>query len=332
MSETENEGDERDDGAPGDRRGLALLLFIATCLSTLYVGSAQATGSDPLSAWSGVNGASDLLPSIWRVSHALVRGWVFAVPLMAILVVHEFAHWIAMRRHGIPSTLPLFIPFPNVFGTMGAVIAMRDGVRSRNALVDVGASGPLAGLVVAMGVTIGGLARSPVEPIAGRTNVFVEGDSLVYLALKRLVCGPIPPGHDVWLHPVAFAGWVGLFMTMMNLLPIGQLDGGHVAYALFGPSYDRWSMRVIAAVAGWAASLAVYLAATNPRSAWSSELFTPASVWALWAFVTWLVLRSSGGRHPPTEENSLTPARRVIAVFTLALFAALFMPLPVRLH
>jgi membrane-associated protease RseP (regulator of RpoE activity) len=254
------------------------------------------------------------------------------VPLLAILLCHEFAHWLAMRRHGIPSTLPLFIPFPNVFGTMGAVIAMRDGVRTRNALVDVGASGPLAGLVVALGVTVAGLARSTIEPLAGRTGVFVEGDSLLYLALKRAVCGPIPPGHDVWLHPVAFAGWVGLFMTMMNLLPIGQLDGGHVAYALFGPRYDRWSPRVIAAVGAWAVGLALYLAATTPRAHWSSELFTPATVWGLWAVMTRVVLRLGGDRHPPTDDQHLDGPRRAMAWFTLGLFAVLFMPLPVRLQ
>lgn len=316
----------------GDRRGLALLLFLATCFSTLYVGAAQVSGRDPFDRLAGARDAASALPALWEFTRALAGGWVFAVPLMAILLCHEFAHWFAMRHHGIPSTLPLFIPFPNVFGTMGAVIAMRDGVRSRDALVDVGASGPLAGLVVALGVTVLGLSRSTVEPVAGRTNVFVEGDSLVYLALKRLVCGPIPPGHDVWLHPIAFAGWVGLFMTMMNLLPIGQLDGGHVAYALFGPRYDRWSMRVIRAVALWAAGLAGYLALTTPRAHWSSELFTPATVWALWSLVTWLVLRSSGGRHPPTEDETLSPARRAVAWFTLALFVALFMPLPVQLH
>lgn len=329
-----SERDDDDLDAPatgGDRRALALLLFAATCVSTLYVGAAQVTGRDPLERVLAAR-SRGLGAAVAEVLPALAQGWPFALPLMAILLCHEFAHWLAMRRHGIPSTLPLFIPFPNVFGTMGAVIAMRDGVRTRNALVDVGASGPLAGLVVALGVLIVGLSRSTIEPLAGRTGVFVEGDSLLYLALKRIVCGPIPPGHDVWLHPVAFAGWVGLFMTMMNLLPIGQLDGGHVAYALFGPRYDRWSSRVIAAVGAWAVGLAVYLAATTPRAQWSSELFTPATVWGLWAVMTRVVLRLGGDRHPPTEDQHLDGARRAVAWFTLGLFAVLFMPLPVRLQ
>ena len=329
-----SERDDDDVDAPttgGDRRALALLLFAATCVSTLYVGAAQVTGRDPLERVLAAR-SRGLGAAIAEVLPALLQGWPFAVPLMAILLCHEFAHWLAMRRHGIPSTLPLFIPFPNVFGTMGAVIAMRDGVRTRNALVDVGASGPLAGLVVALGVLIVGLSRSTIEPLAGRTGVFVEGDSLLYLALKRIVCGPIPPGHDVWLHPVAFAGWVGLFMTMMNLLPIGQLDGGHVAYALFGPRYDRWSKRVVLAVGAWAVALAIYLAATTPRSHWSSELFTPATVWGVWAVMTRALLRLGGDRHPPTEDDVVDPTRRRIAWLSLALFALLFMPLPVRLQ
>jgi len=212
------------------------------------------------------------------------------------------------------------------------VIAMRDSVRSRNALVDIGASGPLAGLAVALVVTAVGLDLSTIEPVAGRTGVFVEGDSLLYLALKRAVCGPIPPGHDVWLHPMAFAGWVGLFMTMMNLLPIGQLDGGHVAYAIFGERYDRWSLRVIGAVLAWAVVLAGGIALTTPRAAWTSDTFAPAMVWGLWAALTRVVLRAGGDRHPPTEDDALDGRRRAVAWVTLALFVALFMPVPLRLQ
>lgn len=314
-----------------DRRALAALLFALTCVSTLYVGAGQVLGHDPLDDFARARAAIGAGAAVLTLGRALARGWTFAVPLMAILLCHEFAHWITMRRHRVPATLPLFIPFPNVFGTMGAVISMRDSVRSRNALVDIGASGPLAGLVVALGVLVIGLSRSTIEPVAGRTGVFVEGDSLLYLALKRVVCGPIPVGHDVWLHPIAFAGWVGLFMTMMNLLPIGQLDGGHVAYAIFGPRYDRWSLRVIAAVAAWAAALAGWLALTTPRAAWTSDLFAPSMVWALWAVLTRFVLRVGGDRHPPTEDDALDGRRRAVAWVTLVLFVLLFMPVPLRL-
>lgn len=331
MSEGEADG-AMDEAPQGDRRGLALGLFLATCASTLYVGAAQVTGRDPLDAVMAARGASGFAAAAALLPRELARGWPFAVPLMAILLCHEFAHWIAMRAHRVPATLPLFIPFPNVFGTMGAVIAMRGGVRTRDALVDVGASGPLAGLVVALGVTVTGLSWSTIEPLAGRTNVFVEGDSLLYLALKRAVCGPIPPGHDVWLHPAAFAGWVGLFMTMMNLLPIGQLDGGHVAYALYGPRYDAWSKRWVIVVGAWAVALATFLAVTTPRARWDAELFTPATVWGMWALMTRGVMRLGGDRHPPTEDDTVSPLRRGIAWVTLALFVLLFMPLPVRLQ
>src|SRR6185312_2298651 len=124
------------------------------------------------------------------------------------------------------------------FGTMGAVIAMRGRIRSRDALLDIGASGPLAGLCVAIPVVIAGLAQSPVTPLSPHGEL--EGQCLLYLLLKRIVLGPIPAGYDVMLSPMAFAGWVGLFVTMLNLVAVAQLDGGHIAYALFGPRQDRY--------------------------------------------------------------------------------------------
>src|SRR5262249_28791219 len=122
---------------------------------------------------------------------------------------------------------------------MGAVILMRDRIKSRNALVDIGASGPIAGMVVALPLIVYGLAHSEVKPLT--EGGLQEGQSLLYLLLKRIVLGPIPDGYDVFLHPVAFAGWAGFLVTMLTLLPIGQLDGGHVAYALFGPRQDHYS-------------------------------------------------------------------------------------------
>lgn len=313
-----------------DRRGLAAVLFVATLVSTFYVGATQATTRTPDEVFF-LHRAEGTWPALRAALSTLAHGWVFAVPLMAILLCHEFGHYLTARHHRVPVTLPMFIPFPNLFGTMGAVISMKGRIATRNALLDVGASGPLAGLAVAIPVTALGLSLSTIEPVTGHEHVLIEGDSLLYLALKRIVCGAIPPGHDVWLHPVAFAGWAGFFVTMMNLLPIGQLDGGHVAYALLGPRQDKVSRWMIRGLLLLAVAIAVRLGMTVPRALWSSDVFTPAVIWGLWAALGRGLLRLSGDRHPPTDDETLSPVRRVVAVVTLACFALLFMPLPIQL-
>ena len=164
----------------------------------------------------------------------LLQGWVFAVPLMGILIFHESGHFLLARRHGVEVSPPYFIPFPNLIGTMGAFISIRSRISSRKVLLDIGAAGPLAGFipsVIALGL---GYHFSTMGPMVTDSMVFVFGDSLLTYGLQYLVIGPVPDGMAVWIHPVGLAGWVGLFVTMLNLLPIGQLDGGHIAYAIAG--------------------------------------------------------------------------------------------------
>jgi membrane-associated protease RseP (regulator of RpoE activity) len=273
-------------------------------------------------------------------------GATFAVALLGILLTHEFGHYFAARWHGVPASLPYFIPLPllSPFGTMGAVISMPERIRSRNALLDIGASGPLAGLLVALPVLVVGLYQSPVQPITGEG--LQEGQSLLYLLLKRVVLGPIPVGHDVFLTPLAFAGWSGLFVTALNLIPIGQLDGGHVLYALLGPRANRvaralhWGL-LLAFVANLAAfelpvvrhhgSAAVLDALRHASSpVWGDLLkgVTNSMFWLMWFGVLHLLRRMTGGYHPPTEGGELTPARRAVAILSLVLFALLFMPTP----
>lgn len=265
----------------------------------------------------------------WRV---YLNGWKFAVPLLTILIVHEFGHYIAARIHKVDASLPYFLPLPGVgLGTLGAVIAMRGRIRSRNALLDIGASGPLAGLVLAVPVLVIGLTLSTVSPqTAG--GYMQEGQSLLYLALKRLVVGPIPDGHDVHLHPTAFAGWVGLLVTMINLLPWGQLDGGHVAYALFGSRQNRFA-RVfrLSLLPLFAYNVAIFVGPVLlHRSKMEVSLAISNSMsWFVWFLVLGLLGRLSGGSdHPPVEAGALSPGRKIVAWITLALFVLLFMPTP----
>ena len=271
-----------------------LILLLLTVASTLYVGASY--GLEPMTQ----------LSDIWR-------GWPFALSILLILGAHEMGHYFAARRHNVPVTLPFFLPMPwSYFGTLGAFIQLRGPVSNRRALFDVGAAGPLAGLVFAVPVLLDGLATSDlVTSVPGTT---FEGNSLLYLLAKLAVFQRVLPGNgvDVLLNQVAWAGWVGLFVTGLNLLPVGQLDGGHVAYALFGDRSRRFLWPVIFGLA-----LIVLLS-------WLQG--APALTWGLWIFL----LLTFGRVHarPLEDITPLDPRRRALALFTLALFFLCFVPLP----
>jgi membrane-associated protease RseP (regulator of RpoE activity) len=168
----------------------------------------------------------------------------FACALLAILLAHEFGHYVAARLHGVPVSLPYFIPLPFIspFGTMGAIIDVRSTIPTRRALLDFGAAGPLAGLTLAIPLYAWGVAHSNLAPATG--DVVELGDSLLLRALDALFGPKVPAGMTTMLSPVAFAAWAGMFVTMANLIPVAQLDGGHIAYALFGPRQNRIALWV----------------------------------------------------------------------------------------
>jgi membrane-associated protease RseP (regulator of RpoE activity) len=300
---------------------LNLLLFGLTVVSVFYAGATFGAEEEP----SGLLDAIRILP----------QGYRFALPLLAILVTHEFGHYFAARYHKVDASLPYFIPLPRFspFGTMGAIIAMRGRIKSRDALLDIGASGPLAGLLVAVPVLAYGLATSHVGPMSA--HGMMEGQSLFYLALKRVVIGRFAPGSDVDLNPVAFAGWAGLLVTALNLLPIGQLDGGHVAYALFGKRQNRYARIAHFLLLAMFAFNLIRFAPAFVRAP-SSKTFVDWMVNSLFWLVWWGALhglkRVGGPDHPPTEPGELHPARRVVAVVTLVLFVLLFMPAPMTVY
>lgn len=293
-------------------------MFLATVVSVFYAGAGYAGALRSGAPWR-------------ETLRALPAGYGFALPLLAILLTHEFGHFFAARYHHVDATLPFFLPLPAIspFGTMGAVISMRGRIRSRNALLDIGASGPLAGLAVALPVLVYGLAHSPVGPLTEHGGQ--EGQSLLYLLLKRVILGPIPPGYDVFLNPAAFAGWSGLFVTALNLIPIGQLDGGHIAYALFGPRQNVWARRLhVAMLAMFAYNAARFIGPVVLHRS-SMELGTAIGnslFWLFWFGMIHLMFRMSGRDHPPTEPGELSPLRRFLAVLSLVLFVLLFMPTP----
>jgi len=280
------------------RRGFPLLhviLFLTTLVTTSMAGAFQ-QGADPFSD-----------PTV------LLLGLPFAATLMAILLFHEMGHYILARIHGIHATLPYFIPAPPPFvvvGTFGAFIRMKSPPSNRRALFDVGAAGPWAGVFLAIPAAMLGLSLSEVRPM----NPFDEGgiilgDSFLFSILTRLVLGVASDEVSIVLHPIALAGWFGLFVTFLNLLPVGQLDGGHVMYSLFG-RWHRWISR---------GSLAAIL-------------FLGFHGWVGW-FV-WVVLLSMlGVDHPPTLDvtSSLDPRRKLYAWCTVGLFILTFMPVPISL-
>jgi membrane-associated protease RseP (regulator of RpoE activity) len=283
-------------------------LFGLTFLSTTYVGSLTTDVPGP---------------------HRLSNGLAYAVPLMTILLAHELGHYIAARIHRVPASPPFFVPLPlPPFGTLGAVILMPGRIAKRNALLDIGAAGPLAGLLFAIPILIYGLMTSPVVPDA--PGYAQEGRSLLYGALLLLTKGGLAPGQDILLNATAFAGWTGLLVTMINLIPAAQLDGGHVAFALFGERQERYSSWVRRALLPVAALVSLYYGLSALFSGKHGEelaaSFAPGMHWLLWWFLLRLMVRNGRREHPPTDLGGLTPVRRAIAIGTLLLFPLLFMP------
>jgi membrane-associated protease RseP (regulator of RpoE activity) len=276
-----------------------------------------------------LNGAA---PGNWVVGYAAYQ----AVSLIGILLVHELGHYIAARLHRVPASPPYFLPLPliGLFGTLGAVITMNGRIRSRKALLDIGAAGPIAGMVVALPVLYFGLRMSEVGP-RSTGHYIQEGQSILYWAMKRLVFGSIGPDQDVQLHPMAFAGWGGLFLTMINLLPWGQLDGGHIAFALFGKRqhhFARWFRRGLLLAFAYNVYLFVVpvLLGQSPQSLWEAAM--NAMFWLVWYGITGAMASLSGEDHPPFEPGPLGLGRQLVAVGCLVLFVLLFLPTPVAAY
>ena len=322
-SDTAKDAAPKDAPGPSEKQpwGRPVLLFVLTLISTTWVG-AEAHNIDliDVATRQGFNVAfTDFL-----------RGWEFSIPLMTILVAHELGHYLAGRIHHVDISPPQFIPMPlSMLGTMGAVIGI-DRIDKRNALLDIGAAGPLAGFAVALPLFIFGVIQSPILPVAPGGAFIIEGHSILYELVVYALKGAIPEGFDIFLTPTAFAAWAGFLVTMINLIPSGQLDGGHIAYALFGPAQNRYS-RIIRntlpfialATSGWFA-----FAAWSAGSSWEriQEEAQAGASWVLW-FVVLNVMAYWGERdHPPTEDGALSPKRRLVAVGTLFLFVLLFMP------
>ncbi len=297
---------------PG-RLWVNVALFLATLFSVLYIGAANALQEADMF----VNPES--IDALMMPLKHLHWGIPFAATLMSILLAHELSHYFVAQRYGSPVSLPYFIPMPlSLMGTMGAVIVQRAPMRDRKALFDIGIAGPLGGLIVAIPLVILGLSLSSVQAPPPNVDVVLqEGNSLLYIGLKYLVFGQILPsgGVDVWLHSVAFAAWAGLLVTMINLIPVGQLDGGHISYALLGERANVLSKIAIIAMFAWGGWLLI-----NGNNA--------GGFWVTWGGLNTFL----NNRHPPPLNDVLKLDRKRIAmgIGMLVIFILLFMPAPLQ--
>lgn len=271
---------------------LNLILFAITAVTTTVVGSLYANDT-----FDG----SILF---------FLRGWVFSVPLMAILLIHEMGHYLTGRFRFMDVTPPYFIPAPPPLGTFGAFIKIKSPIANRNVLVEVGASGPIAGALAAIPLLMVGLSLSEMVPQTKQAEGYALGSSIILELLCLVRFGEFSFHSTVLLHPTALAAWFGLFVTAMNLLPIGQLDGGHVIYAMFGP---KASGIVSLAAFGTLIPLGIFL-------------------WPGW-FLFGLLVFFLGLRHPPPLDpyEPLDGRSRAIGWAAIALFVLTFIPVPIAL-
>lgn len=291
--------------APRPRYRLALLLLLLTLFTTTTLGA----------AWSTVGGGDDLawlapstIARVWGDAAAIAAGLQFSLPLLMILLAHEFGHYWMCRYHRVSASLPYFLPAPWGLGTLGAFIRIRAPIHTKRQLFDVGVAGPLAGFVVLVPFLLAGIARSvpiPLHLSQGGTPTLVLGGSWAMRLAMAVLHPGLAPDMGLDLHPYALAAWVGLLATSLNLLPLGQLDGGHILYAVTG----RWQRRL---------ALPLWLALGAASVLWVG--------WLLWAAIILLM----GLRHPPVrdEASPLGPGRLVLAVVALLLFVLCFMPAP----
>lgn len=269
---------------------LHILLFALTVLTTVTAGAIQ----------KGVNPITN--------PRLLYMGIPFAATLLIILLSHELSHFFTSRAHHTEASLPYFIPAPTIIGTFGAVIKMRSPIWSRSALIDIGASGPLVGFAFSLAASIIGLMHSVVisKALGGGLEL---GDNIIFGALSRVIIGSLPASKDVVLNPMAFAGWIGFFVTSLNLIPVGQLDGGHVAFAFMGRAHKYFGALLM--------GLLIILGLTF----WKG--------WLIWAALL-LIL---GLRHPPVYnwEKPLDPKRKFEGALAFVIFILTFTPMPFKL-
>ncbi len=275
------------DDSGKSRLWINILLFVITFITTTLAGSQTTESAGSL----------------------ILSGLPFSITIMAILLSHEMGHYLAARHFGINATLPYFIPFPSIIGTMGAVIKIKSPIKDKRALLYIGAMGPLFGFILSLVAVIVGIYFSEIRPLPASTDGFmpVFGDSFLFAFITEAIHGNIPAGHDIFLSPYAWAGWVGFLVTSLNLMPIGQLDGSHILYALLGRKQLFF---------GWA----VFIALIILSFVWPG--------WIVWIIIALFLLMIG---HPPVEDGeALSPGEKALGWICVLIFILTFIPVPVK--
>jgi membrane-associated protease RseP (regulator of RpoE activity) len=286
-----------------DRRWLHLLLLVATIVTTTFVGSLH------YASYVTDFGVKEIElggPAL------LVRGLWYSATILAILGCHELGHYFACRYYDVDASLPFFLPVPFLLtGTLGAFIRIREPIPSKRMLFDIGIAGPIAGFLVAVPALFIGLSLSHVVVFPAGSDGFELGEPLLFKLASRLIWGVTPDGYTVNLHPVAFAAWFGMLATALNLFPIGQLDGGHISYAVLGRKSSNVTLVMVACA----------LVLT-----WFS------SSWMVWTGLMIVMLFVFGRHHPRTfdEDVPLDSRRRLLALFAVVMFVLCFTPAPIQ--
>ncbi len=302
-------------GPPAPRRQtphewlVPALLFAATLWSTTFAGLFYVVAGDA--------GFLSLMMAALSRPSILLLGLPFSLTLIAILLAHELGHYFACRYYGINCTPPFFIPLPiSIAGTLGAFIRIKSPFQHKKALFDVGVAGPLAGFAVALPALFTGVAFSSVIPKGHLEGAMIFGEPLLFRWVGKLALGYSPATQDMLAHPIAMAAWFGLLATCLNLFPVWQLDGGHIAYAVFGHKFQRWI-----SIAGALALVAI------------SFIGWPFPSYLVFA----LILLAVGARfrfyHPPTlfDDEKVGAGRIVVAIITLLILIVSFTPVPISI-
>jgi membrane-associated protease RseP (regulator of RpoE activity) len=290
-----------------------IILFILTILSTFYTGMMLSISDTVVQRELSQYGEVD----IWRLfsrSDMIFNGVLFSLAIMSILTAHELGHYLACRKYKIDATLPYFIPFPTLIGTMGAFIKIKAPITSRKSLFDIGAAGPLSGFILIIPWMYIGLKLSTIQPMVYSSGVLYMQDPLLTNIMVKLMGISVPAGYELMAHPVYIAAWFGCLATAINLIPVGQLDGGHIIYSLFSRKAEyiyKFAFLFTCVVALIAVAIEGFLG------------------WGLWILIIFFLMRRG---HPPTLNDymKIGKERKILATVTLVVLILTFMPIPIR--